>query len=1310
MTPSSSNKALALGGAINPRKQIYIDRIDVEGAIYDSLEQGEYCNILCARQVGKTSLTYKIAMRLEQSGHRVVLIDVSSIGSPSDANVWFRDVLMQVSKQLQLDFSFHEWWKREDGSPGTRLVSFFKDWVFESSDLPVTVFVDEIDSTLKLDYTDDFFTAIRSIYNQRSTISQFEKVSFCLIGVATPNELIKDRRTTSYNVGRSFELRDFDPKKDDLSSLEQLLAKISSKPAQFLEEIIHYTNGHPYLTVLLCQEFVSTNEKNPSVGMLVRNRFGSISELKTDVHFEQILRFLDKRVSRVDDTLDIYGGLLKGRNVEATSALPHIELRLAGLVKCLEGRLQIRNRIYEQVFDWNWLQSLRPSRTRRQLKIIAASSLACIFVLCLILFNTLVLPYFRNLSFLNVLSNMEVREAIAEVDKRIGLPIDDSHENVRALLKQQISREIEESASSSLLTNVSQIRSLVRKDPSLVEFIDAEISKDSVSILSQEDWEAEMLKLSQLILSVENMPLKAGLVGMLQSRTEERLKTFAIGEQALSLQNRSALQKLLTQLEKNFQYEEFQSYLKKRNADLQGVLAQELENTLAEALDEKLELKVGKAFVLSGQISPPQNETTNSKFVVSLGSPSSNRKSIEFSIQKLNSLNGTNLYYQIRTAAHANSPLSVQTDGIVVTDEQPISLSISRKRHWISFSLNRKEIRCAFLFDGFDSSQTLKCDGDASWGLDLSSTKLRYSLPSAVPTEMDIADESFRVKEYRTATERYKQIVETTLSPVLQNEARLKYVVCLSNLGQGANSALAQQGLLEKQTQLSDLWNEFIFEDENVNKHNEFAIYAIYMRLVETLERHGFFWDTPDQVQALALVQRLRTLASEETPNYVPNELWETMHQAIGGRASNSIERLKFTEDDAERYRILLELSGSAPLSLKGELLSHATNANLYVEDYTAAHKLATEYLDGVYVRSSADGLVGSADHLSIALRLYAWSTTLVDLETNGDHDQIRYVEEALAKISELKKQIPGQGLEFDLESARLQLASREPRLQVCAEILDRLLESKNLSQQESFIVCEAYLLRGLVHRKNGQSESAAETWKKGFQFAERNKIPESDISFILLGSLSHSLNEASVQESFERNLKQGAFAAGGMLLGMLKSQMQEVYAAVADMYYLPPGDEESSKLILRQVSAGEYLVLQADLGMLQTIRRGAFKRDGTIPEDPDRDALIRIMSRNGLNAFRRKELAETSMVSILVAWLNPRSYAKKEEQLPKSVAHELSYILGHKILNSSRPDSKDARQLLKYAAKSKRELTRRLAERSLQALDESLANEQAKE
>jgi len=77
-------------------------------------------------------------------------------------------------------------------------------------DRPLVIFVDEIDAVRSLPFsTDEFFIAIRECYNRRTTEAQFARLSFCLIGVATPTDLIRDTRLSPFNIGTRIVLEDF---------------------------------------------------------------------------------------------------------------------------------------------------------------------------------------------------------------------------------------------------------------------------------------------------------------------------------------------------------------------------------------------------------------------------------------------------------------------------------------------------------------------------------------------------------------------------------------------------------------------------------------------------------------------------------------------------------------------------------------------------------------------------------------------------------------------------------------------------------------------------------------------------------------------------------------------------------------------------------------------------------------------------------------------------------------------------------------------------------------------------------------------
>lgn len=80
----------------------------------------------------------------------------------------------------------------------------------DSVDEPVVLFVDEIDFVGALPFSaDEFFAAIRDCFNRRSESATYQRLTFCLAGVATPTQLIQNPEITPFNIGRRVDLDDF---------------------------------------------------------------------------------------------------------------------------------------------------------------------------------------------------------------------------------------------------------------------------------------------------------------------------------------------------------------------------------------------------------------------------------------------------------------------------------------------------------------------------------------------------------------------------------------------------------------------------------------------------------------------------------------------------------------------------------------------------------------------------------------------------------------------------------------------------------------------------------------------------------------------------------------------------------------------------------------------------------------------------------------------------------------------------------------------------------------------------------------------
>ncbi len=73
-----------------------------------------------------------------------------------------------------LDTDVVSWWQEHEHlGVSQRLTLFFEQVLLAEVEGQIVVFVDEIDSTLSLDFTDDFFTAIRYLYVARATNAEY---------------------------------------------------------------------------------------------------------------------------------------------------------------------------------------------------------------------------------------------------------------------------------------------------------------------------------------------------------------------------------------------------------------------------------------------------------------------------------------------------------------------------------------------------------------------------------------------------------------------------------------------------------------------------------------------------------------------------------------------------------------------------------------------------------------------------------------------------------------------------------------------------------------------------------------------------------------------------------------------------------------------------------------------------------------------------------------------------------------------------------------------------------------------------------
>ncbi|WP_017317122.1 AAA-like domain-containing protein [Mastigocladopsis repens] len=341
---------------------------------------------------------------------------------------WYKGVVTELWRGFNLlgKVNLKSWWReKEDISLPQRLSHFIEDVLLvQIPENKIVIFIDEIDSILSLDFSvDDFFALLRFCYNQRAMNPEYNRLTFAIFGVATPSDLIADKNRTAFNIGKAIDLQGF-----QLEEAQPLATGLEGKVSDskaVLKKILDLTGGQPFLTQkifklslifskkatnnsFLIEERQKKISQNPIINSSRKlincsqnainssrnainrsqntiNRFSRIITDNEKLWIEKLvrdriihnwesqdepehLRTIRDRILRNEQRagrlLSIYQQLLEGVEVPTDDSREQIELLLSGLVVKEQGFLQVKNRIYQEVFNLEWvekqLRNLRP--------------------------------------------------------------------------------------------------------------------------------------------------------------------------------------------------------------------------------------------------------------------------------------------------------------------------------------------------------------------------------------------------------------------------------------------------------------------------------------------------------------------------------------------------------------------------------------------------------------------------------------------------------------------------------------------------------------------------------------------------------------------------------------------------------------------------------------------------------------------------------------------------------------------------------------------------------------------------------------
>jgi hypothetical protein len=317
---------------------LYVER-DEDKKVAACVRRGDYVALIGARQTGKTSLLYRLRKQLLDGGCIPIQIDLTPSRDAVEGRLYkhLRDEMQAQIEQVLPGFSV---------LPMCDHIGFRQALRELPRDFPssskIVMLLDEV-SAVPEPFSDRFFGAIREVFSSRGVHSEFKRYVFVLAGTFIPDEIVKNKDISPFNVAKR--IHTSDANQDGIAKLVRILERLGLYISnEVIERIFHWTAGHLCLTQRLCAILEEQGESQ----LTARSVDSAVDTMLLD---DTNIRHVCKEVARLEGEI----GRLAQEIVEGTKVkfsrnnLDVARLELTGLIKADEdGNCVVRNRIYEE--------------------------------------------------------------------------------------------------------------------------------------------------------------------------------------------------------------------------------------------------------------------------------------------------------------------------------------------------------------------------------------------------------------------------------------------------------------------------------------------------------------------------------------------------------------------------------------------------------------------------------------------------------------------------------------------------------------------------------------------------------------------------------------------------------------------------------------------------------------------------------------------------------------------------------------------------------------------------------------------------